>query len=128
MGDLSEHFDRREFACSGVGCCGNSAPVNLRLVEALEALRGLAEGKYGYGAIRFDVSSGFRCRAHNGLVGGADGSYHTLGMAADVVPRGVSVPDLAALAEFVEGFKVGGIGVYCGWVHLDVRRDGPARW
>ena len=128
MGDLSEHFDRSEFRCRGECCCGGAAPVSERLIEALEGLRGLAEGRYGHGAIRIVVNSGFRCRTYNREVGGGDLSYHMLGMAADVVPRGCSVLELASLAEHVEGFSDGGLGVYCGFLHLDVRRDGPARW
>jgi len=36
MGDISTHFSRHEFACSGPNCCGRSSPVEMRLIDALE--------------------------------------------------------------------------------------------
>lgn len=124
MGDLTRNFSRAEFACRGSQCCGHSAPVSITLVWALQELRE-ALGQ------PLAVSSGFRCLTHNRSLGSRDSSQHPLGSAADVTPpEGVSVYWLAALAERIEAFKHGGIGVYprAGFVHLDVRRGGPARW
>jgi hypothetical protein len=68
MGDLSEHFDKSEFACH---CgCGNSK-VNPELVEALEQLRAKAQAP-----VR--ILSGKRCKQHNDNVGGATLSQHLL--------------------------------------------------
>jgi len=128
MGDLSEHFGRWEFVCHGVGCCGNSSPVDERLVEGLEELRKLAVDRCGGVEVPIHVDSGFRCRVHNFAVGSADGSLHCLGMAADIWTEKVKACELALLAESVEVFCNGGIGSYDGFVHVDVRRNGPARW
>ena len=69
------------------------------------------------------------CNRHNKAVGGAEQSFHTLGMAADVsCPAGVSPEELAVIAEEIPLFREGGIGVYASWVHLDVRQSGKARW
>ncbi len=122
MGDLTPHFSRFEFACRGVDCCGASAPIHPLLVESLEALRKRI-GK------PLKISSGFRCRRHNARVGGSPRSLHTLAMAADALtPDGISPSELAALAENIQAFREGGIGIYKAWVHLDVRDTGRARW
>jgi zinc D-Ala-D-Ala carboxypeptidase len=122
MGDLSRNFNRSEFACKGEDCCGHSAPVHPDLVEALQALRDRI-GK------PLSITSGFRCNRHNQAISGEDHSFHTLGMAADVAcPDGIGPEELAALADGIELFHQGGIGIYPSWVHLDVRKNGKARW
>lgn len=122
MGDLSKNFNRLEFACKGINCCGHSAPVHPDLIDALQALRDLI-GK------PLLIISGFRCNRHNQAVNGAEHSFHTLGMAVDVsCPGGLSPEDLAAMAVEIPLFRDGGIGVYAAWTHLDVRKSGRARW
>jgi uncharacterized protein YcbK (DUF882 family) len=61
-------------------------------------------------------------------VGGASLSQHVQGLAADVSSRAVAPAKLAQLAAKVHTFAAGGIGTYKTWVHVDVRRNGPARW
>ena len=122
MGDLSRNFSRSEFACKGGQCCGHSAPVHPGLIEALQDFRDRVGRP-------LSITSGFRCRRHNADVGGDKNSFHTLGMAADVTcPDGIGPKQLAALAEGIVSLRDGGIGVYPGWVHLDVRKDMRARW
>lgn len=122
MGDLSKNFSRREFACRGKDCCGGSAPVHPELISGLQQLRDNV-------GVPLTISSGFRCRRHNAAVGGARQSQHTFGTAADVlVPSGWTATQLADLAETIDVFRDGGIGIYPTWVHLDVRPNGPARW
>jgi uncharacterized protein YcbK (DUF882 family) len=122
MGDLSKNFNRSEFACKGKDCCNHSAPVHPDLVEALQALRDRI-GK------PLSITSGFRCNRHNKAIGGEAHSFHTLGMAADVAcQNGISPAQLATLAEGIDLFREGGIGIYPSWVHLDVRKNGKARW
>jgi hypothetical protein len=91
MGDLSTHFSRSEFVCRH---CRRLPPRGVvpELIVGLEALRALA---YPGGLI---IDSGYRCSAHNRAVGGATGSQHLYGAAADVTPR-------AALAA-VKALKV----------------------
>lgn len=120
---LTEHFWRHEFACKGTQCCGHSAPVDMRLVYALERLR-MACGR------PLIVQSGFRCRAHNDEIPGAsDTSLHTVGMAADVLlPKGMTADELIAMALEIQPFAEGGIGKYYNRLHLDIRTSGKARW
>jgi uncharacterized protein YcbK (DUF882 family) len=122
MGDLTKDFSRNEFACKGTNCCGGSAPVHPALVWGLQELRDKA-------GVPLTLSSGFRCVRHNERVGGERQSQHTLGLAADVlVPEGWSAERLAELAESVQVFHEGGIGIYPTWVHVDARTTGKARW
>lgn len=119
MEDLTKNFNRSEFACKGKNCCGGAAPVSLKLVQGLQALRD-AIGR------PLTVNSGFRCLKHNGAVGGAKSSRHCLGTAADVaLPKGFDAMRLAALAQGLELFD--GIGLYDTFVHFDVRGV-KARW
>jgi len=128
VGDLSEHFDRWEFACRGENCCGRSAPISERLIDALEGFCKIISLNDDGVHIPMRVHSGFRCLTHNRTVGSHDASYHVLGMAADVSVLGLSPARVARMAEGVFDFERGGIGVYCGFVHLDVRKSGKARW
>lgn len=119
-GWLSPHFRRSELACP---CCGKFIP-NLDLLVALEKLRD--EG----GGLPIIPTSGTRCAAWNSMVGGADGSRHLNGTAADIVMQGLHPEEMVEYANKVERFSHGGIGVYPhrGFIHVDVRADGPARW
>ncbi len=122
MGDLTANFSRHEFKCKGLDCCGGSDPINIYLVKNLQNLRDMV-GK------SLIITSGFRCRKHNEAIGGAHNSQHIYGDGADVkVPTGMTPDQLKELAERIPAFKLGGIGLYSTWVHLDVRKNGPARW
>ena len=122
MGDLSQHFSRHEFTCKGHHCCGGVAPVDGRLIAALETFRTLVDGPV-------HITSGFRCLTYNRTLNSLDTSQHPRGYAADIarIPN-MSIDEMAALAETIDAFQQGGIGRYPTFLHLDVRQDGSARW
>lgn len=112
---LSKNFYVSEFACHGAGCCG-IVKIDTALVDYLQTIR----DHFGKEII---VTSGFRCSTHNKNIGGATGSYHTKGMAADISVNGVAPADVA---KYAESIGVLGIGLYETikdgfFVHIDTR-------
>ena len=123
-----KHFSEKEFWCR---CCGELPEDVARNVRALvkEVLDPLRE-KYGK-PIR--VNSGYRCKHHNLEVGGAVGSQHMKGEAADVAPAalvsGFKIQD--ELAKMVAIIKENGkwdqLIIYPTFVHVSWKRYGPNR-
>jgi len=73
MGDLTESFSRKEFACR---CqCGFDA-INIGLVHRLQVVRDIAR-------VPIKILSACRCPKHNEKVGGKPESYHLKGDAID---------------------------------------------
>ncbi len=121
---MSKNFSREEFACQGVGCCGHSAPISSKLVDAVQKLRNIV-------GMPLRINSGFRCKTHNAKVGGVIDSPHCKGIAADVAtPRGMTDVEFYNIACNIEEFKNGGVGIYDGRIHVDVRDadKGGVRW
>lgn len=98
---LSENFNSSEFDCHGSGCCSETI-VNPKLVEYVQTIR----DHFGKS---ITVTSGYRCPVHNKRIGGATGSRHSKGDAADIVVSGVAPREVAKYAESI-GIK--GIGLY----------------
>lgn len=118
----SEHFSRRELDCR----CGCTTPAGIEM--NLTALAGHLETLRDLVAVPLTVLSGYRCPRHNEAVGGASLSQHVHGLAADISSRTLSPARLRSQAERVPQFRMGGIGTYRTWLHVDIRRNGPARW
>ena len=126
---LRPNWSSAEFACR----CG--CGFGLKVGDMKDpVLDGLQEIRNRYGGPLFCVSphnptagSGCRCDSYNRRIGGTLGSYHMLGLAADI--WGAPVAELYAIAQQVPVFKDGGIGVYWGrlFVHVDGRGH-LARW
>lgn len=112
---LSENFKVSEFACNGKGCC-STVKIDTALVSYLQKIR-------DYFGATVTINSGYRCETHNKAVGGATGSKHRLGMAADIVVKGVKP---AEVAKYAESIGILGIGLYETasdgyFVHIDTR-------
>ncbi|KAA0014416.1 DUF882 domain-containing protein [Billgrantia pellis] len=113
---ISPHFRRREFACK-CGCGFDT--VDLDTLQVLEAVR----AHYGRPVT---ITSGCRCANHNRRVGGAAGSQHVLGRAADFRVQGVHPHEVHAW--LAENFPGASLGRYATFTHVDTRSGGPARW
>lgn len=114
MTQLSEHFNRTEFACK---CgCGQDT-VDTELIPILEKIR-----------VHFDVavsiSSGNRCQVYNDRVGGASKSQHLISRAADIVVKGVGAGDVF---DWINSWHTGGLGRYQTFTHVDSRKQ-RTRW
>lgn len=114
---LSENFSRRELECR-CGCGFDD--VDPKLIDALQKLRDMIGQP-------IHVLSGCRCERHNRNVGGTKDSYHKKGMAADISCRWLTPAELKEYARRVPAFEEGGIGLYKGFLHVDVRGY-KARW
>lgn len=114
------HFKPHEFR-SHDGA--ESLILDVRLLDGLEELRKLVNAP-------IHINSGFRSVEWNREIGGEPNSHHTHGRAADITISGFKPDEIARFAERVQVFRNGGIGVYPqkGFVHVDVRPNGPARW
>lgn len=114
---LSRNFKSGEIDCKGKNCCTETVYAP-ELIERLQWMR----DKCGKPIV---LNSVYRCKKHNGDVGGTSGSRHLKGMAADIaVPGGMTLDELAALAESA-GMR--GVLKYTksGFVHADVRETKP---
>lgn len=112
---LSANFNSSEFDCHGNGCCSETL-VDQNLVNYLQKIR----SRFGKPV---NISSGYRCAIHNKNIGGATGSYHTKGQAADIYINGVAP---AEIAKYAESIGIKGIGLYetdkdGHFVHVDTR-------
>lgn len=116
---LNEYFHTSEFECKckREGC--TITRVSKELVEALFELRKFA------GPVK--ITSAYRCKRHNKLVGGTKTSRHTKGEAADVqcvnlFPNNVQDYALKYLKKWIRG-----VGRYDTFTHLDSRTR-PTVW
>lgn len=122
----SRYFRLDELRCKGRNCCGQALKVNARLLELLDAIR------ERFGAPLF-VNSGYRCPAHNRLVGGSADSQHMRGNAADIRPGVNALRRFPELVGICGELEPPGMGVYANgagsFVHVDVRQAVTlARW
>lgn len=122
--NLTTNFTREEFDCKD----GTKVPADLmpnvqKLAEQLQILRdNLGESIH--------VNSGYRTPAYNKRIGGKVASQHLQAKAADITCKSKSPKQLAAFIEKLIAagtLKFGGMGVYPGFVHVDIRQ-GKARW
>jgi uncharacterized protein YcbK (DUF882 family) len=72
--------------------------ISAGLLNMLETLRAL----WGKPLV---ITSGYRCRAHNEAVGGASGSEHLRGRAADIAAVDAASQDILAGCARTVGFR-----------------------
>ena len=121
---LTKNFALSEFACKD----GTQVPDVLlcnvsTLAKNLQVLR-----DYLQEPVR--LNSGYRTAAYNKRIGGATGSQHVLAKAADITVKSKTSKQLHAIIEQLiadKKMQQGGLGLYPGFVHYDVRDD-KARW
>ena len=112
---LATNFKSTEFDCHGKGCCSETL-VDQNLVNYLQKIR-------SYFGKPVNISSGYRCVTHNKNVGGATGSRHAKGQAADIYIDGIAPIEIA---RYAENLGIKGIGLYETdkdgyFVHVDTR-------
>lgn len=114
---LSKNFNSYEFRCGlGSPCSCSTILIDDKLVEYLQKIR----DHFGKS---ITITSAYRCPSYNKRIGGATGSYHSKGMAADIVVSGVTPREVA---KYAESIGILGIGLYetsadGHFVHIDTR-------
>ncbi|MFC1477855.1 YcbK family protein [Candidatus Margulisiibacteriota bacterium] len=119
MGDISEHFSRKDFLCR-CKFCKESFKISLTLVGVLEELRTHFRN-------RVNVVNGYRCPELNEEIGSIRKSYHVRGQAADITVNNVSSEEVFLFCETLP--QVNGLGLYPlkKFVHIDVRDEEKAQ-
>jgi uncharacterized protein YcbK (DUF882 family) len=122
---LTENFSMAEFDCKD----GTQVPVEFHdnvkeLAQNLQVLRDHIKEAV------LITGSGYRTPSHNAKVGGAKNSQHLTASGADINAKNYTPKQLAIVIEKLiksGKMKQGGIGVYKGFVHYDIRGT-RARW
>lgn len=109
---LSKNFESTEFDCKCKSYCSTTT-IDEQLVTYLQQIR----DHFGKSVT---INSAYRCKKHNTSVGGASGSKHLYGQAADIKIAGVSP---LKLAQYAESIGIKGIGRYSNFVHIDTRKN-----
>lgn len=121
---LTKNFSLNEFSSRDGSQMGSVARNNIQiLAENLQRLR-------DYLGVPIHISSGYRSYSHNKAVGGKKNSFHLKGMAADIVVKNMKPKKVRkAILKLIKvgGMSEGGIGIYNGFVHYDIRGY-QARW
>lgn len=113
MGNLSEHFNHKDFACKCPECKGEYR-VHLGLVGILEEI-----------AVHFKkrprILTGYFCEAYTEKLNRDKISWHSRGKAANIAIEGVPAAEIFKFAEGLAG--VNGLGYYPddNAVHIDTR-------
>jgi uncharacterized protein YcbK (DUF882 family) len=121
---LTENFSLEEFACK------DGTPVPGELLDNVELLAKNLQVLRDHIGDPIHINSGYRSPTYNAKVGGKKASYHLKAMAGDLTTKNKTPKQLAAVIEKLiseRKMKQGGIGIYPGFVHYDVRGT-KARW
>lgn len=134
MAKLTPHFDIHEFRqFARHGFSETEYPKEweqerlLPLCQVLEVIR----AELGR---PIKIVSGYRSPAYNKAIGGAKASQHMAGCAADIVVADLNaniVHDVILRLHKEKKIKIGGLGKYPNFCHVDVRSikgKGLARW
>lgn len=117
MNGPSPHLSWPELACKDR--IRTPYPLDYRATRAVELAAAFEALRAAVG-LPLVVLSGYRTPVHNRMVGGAPDSQHVQGRALDLLPpKGWHAIQLAAVARRIP--QIRGLGVYSGFVHIDVR-------
>jgi uncharacterized protein YcbK (DUF882 family) len=121
---LTENFSLHEFDCN------DGTPVPDELLGNVEALAKQLQILRDYLKEPVRINSAYRHANYNKRIGGAPDSMHVRAMAADITVKSKTPKQVKAIIERLikaKKLKFGGIGLYAGFVHVDIR-EAYARW
>lgn len=141
MGDITANFSRHEFDLPAAKAAEYGFPETVYPAEWIETrlrpLCGALEKVRARLGAPITIISGYRppsydaARIAAGRKGVSPRSQHGEGRAADFVVKGYSPEKvLAVVMDLYETgeISIGGVGIYDGWIHLDVRPGPLRRW
>lgn len=113
MGNLSENFNHRDFACKCPQCKGEYR-IHLGLVGILEEIT-------THFKKRPKIVSAFFCEAYSESLKREKPSWHSKGKAVNITIEGIPAAEVFKFAEGIKG--VNGLGFYPeeNAIHLDTR-------
>jgi len=127
LGDLSDHFWKREFRCICKKCRRKKVRVSSLLLFKLEMMIMIIDRGLDFHRPVI-VLSGNRCIEYNREIDGYNDSAHIPnpdGEAADIKVIGIKPIDLGLIAEKVGGLR---IGIAKWGIHTDVRPPSPSKF
>jgi uncharacterized protein YcbK (DUF882 family) len=117
---LTKNFNLSEFACKDEA----ATPVPSGLIGNVQLLADNIQVLRDDIGTPVDILSGYRTPAHNAKVGGKPNSFHMKAMAGDLAAKEFTPKQLYLRIEKLiraGKMKAGGLGLYPGFVHYDVR-------
>lgn len=121
MGDLSEHFNHKDFICRCKVCRGQEFKIHLGLVGVLERLG-------GHFRKSVKIVEGFRCEAENDRLAKNKKSFHMIGKAVHVMLRGISPKQIIEYLRTDDEARGIGFNADDNTVHIDSRREERKEW
>ncbi|KAF0134510.1 MAG: hypothetical protein FD145_528 [Candidatus Saganbacteria bacterium] len=114
MGDLSEHFNHKDFKCACPECRGEGFKIHLGLVGILEAV-------VEHFQKPVKIKSAFWCEAFNEKQKKEKLSLHVKGKAVHFSVEGIPISEAFKFTETIPG--INGIGFYPQeeFIHIDTR-------
>lgn len=123
MGDASKNFNYHEFDCKDDA----RTPVPSEYLENVKKIvEIILQPLRDFLGEAVHVGSGYRTVSHNKACGGVKNSQHLIALAADITVKSKTPKQLAAIIE--KKFNPKGMGIYPGFVHVDIRKGKRARW
>lgn len=121
---LTENFSLKEFECNDGTTIPEKYINNVKeLAQNLQVLR----DEIG---LPISINSSYRNPEYNKRIGGAKFSQHLTASASDIVVRDMTPKKVAkTILKLIKNGKMkeGGVGLYNGFVHYDIRGK-KARW
>lgn len=121
---LTKNFNKIEFESKDGAEMPEWVLTNIKeLAKNLQVIRDVV-------GVPVHINSGYRSPQHNKRIGGVRNSKHTKGLAADITVQNYTPKKLARLIlKLIKQGKIkqGGVGLYNGFVHYDIRGY-KARW
>lgn len=121
---LTTNFSLYEFACR------DGTPVPEKYINNVKELATNLQVLRDYLGESVHINSSYRHPAYNKKIGGKPASKHLTAEAGDITTKSKTPKQLAAVIEKLiaeKKMKQGGLGVYPGFVHYDIRGT-KARW